>query len=217
VPAVPAQPADPASAATGSHVSPATGSAAAYRTEGIAAPTAPTAADRVLADAIGRIRTTVEAGVPGLQSRIEDPELGSIQVLVSAHPGETIRAELIARDPAAARELAGALDRAFAAGATLPMGVDLHVRAAGAGIRATAAETGLGWATGNGHHAQPQADAGGRRRDDAPAFAFGRQREGGREDAAPEHGRRHRPDQITVTPPASRRAARPGSALDVRA
>jgi hypothetical protein len=185
-----------------------------------------TGPDRAVAEALGRIRTTVAAGVPGLESRIDDPELGSIRVLVAAKPGETIRAELIARDPAAARELTAALDRAFAAGATLPNGVDLRVRADGA-VRPAAAEAGLGWASGDQRHASGQPAGGDQRPDDASAWAFGRD-PAGRDPAGREpepgsgRGRSHRPDPVTVNPSTvnpstARGGVRSGTALDVRA
>jgi hypothetical protein len=193
-----------------------TATASSTAAEGVLVPSTVTGADRVVADAIGRIRTTVESGVPGLESRIEDPELGSIRVLVAARPGETIRAELVARDPAAAIELTAALDRALAAGASLPTGVDLRIRAEG-GVRATAAEAGLGSPTGDPRHGSPQPGGGQQRHDDVSPWSSGRDGPSSRPDPDIGFGRRHRSDPIIQAAPAAQRAARSGSALDVRA
>jgi hypothetical protein len=181
-----------------------------------AGPLAATPADRVVAEAMGRIRITTQGGVPGLESRIDDPTLGTIRLLVSARPGETIRAELVAADPAAARELRSALDRALAAGVNLPTGVDLRVRAEGP-ARPSAADSHLGSGTGQqGHAPADQQLPGDRRHDDQPAFAFGREGSNGQPDS-PTRGRERRPGPITVVPTASVPAARSRTALDVRA
>jgi len=171
-------------------------------------------ADRVVAEAMGRIRTATRAGVPGLESRIDDPELGSIRILVSGRPGETIHAELIARDPAAARELSAALDRALAAGASMPAGVDLHVRT-DAPQRPSGANAHLGSQPGGGGRMAPDGQASHHGRDDAPAFAFGQDAGGGRSDPQPS-GRERRLAPVPVAP-GTRPAARSGAALDVRA
>jgi hypothetical protein len=186
---------------------------ASAETVAVASPA--TSLDATVAAALTRIRTTLEAGVPGLESSIQDPVFGTIRVLVAARPGETIRAELVAANAAIAGELAGALDRALAAGATLPAGVEVRVRADSA-VRPAAADQGLNSSLGDGRGSAPQPDAGDRRRDDAPSWSFGRESDA-RPDGGTRNGRTHRPDPIDPAFPVSRRGARPGSALDVRA
>jgi hypothetical protein len=184
-------------------------------------------ADRVVAEALNRIRTTVQAGVPGLESRIDDPQLGSIRVLVSGRPGETIRAELVAADPAAARELTAALERAVAGGATLPAGVDLHVRTDSI-HRPSAADAHLGSGANQGGRTNPDGQAPDRRGDDGGTFGFGQASAGGGHEAMPEprnepradhqpHGRERRPDPVPAARAATPIAVRNGAALDVRA
>lgn len=183
-----------------------------------AASAAPSAVDRVALQAIDRIRATATGGVPGLESRIDDPELGTIRVVVSARVGETIRAEIVARDPAAARELASGIDRAMAAGAVLPGNLDLRVRAESAAPTARAdahlADTG-GHA---GRHDQATAGAG----FGAPPSGSDSPR-GGHADRGPEpraaaapagHPRAIAPHAVTA--PTAPRSARPG-AVDLRA
>jgi hypothetical protein len=172
-------------------------------------------ADRAVTDALNRIRTTVRAGVPSLESRIDDAQLGSIRVLVSGRPGEAIHAELVARDPAAAQELTQALHRALASGATLPAGVDLSIR--------TDAPTRPSAGGHPGHepgHQQPAGDGttpGDRRGDQGPAFTFGREPGEPRPEVDPSRGRERRPGPAPVAPATVTRAARSGAGLDVRA
>jgi hypothetical protein len=130
----PVVPSGDAAGGTASHASVAaaqgraTGQAGIHDQSAIDAPGVPSTADRAVAEALDRIRTTVTAGIPGLESRIEDPALGTIRVVVSGGKGELIHAELVTRDPEAARALAVSLERALAAGAALPAGVELRVR-----------------------------------------------------------------------------------------
>ena len=174
------------------------------------------AADRVAFEAIDRITTTVKAGVPGLESRIDDPELGTIRIVVSARLGETIRAEIVARDPAAARELASGIDRALAAGATLPGNMDLRVRAEGAAPAARAdAHLGPGSGGQSGPWDQPSSGA----FTDAGGHAPGRDADGGVVTPAPapmpDRGRGLGPVPVAV--PLSPGSAHSRTALDVRA
>ena len=212
-------------AATGA--TPATSSpsdAAAVAAPVLTAPTAADAADRVVAEALGRIRATVRGGVPGLESTIEDPRFGTIRILVAARPGETVKAELVAANPAAAGDLHDALSRAIAAGQVLPAGVELRVRPEAvtrlAGMdgdtgRAFGDQRGAAPDTHQQHQHQPATD---RRGDEMPAFAFGREGAGGRPDDSAPRGRERRPGPITATGPVTTSAAaRSGSALDVRA
>ncbi len=188
-----------------------------------AASTTAPAADRLAFEALDRIRTTVTAGVPGLESRIEDPELGTIRIVVSARLGETIRAEIVARDPAAARELTSGIDRALAAGAVLPGNVDLRIRSEAA---SPAPRSDAHHGQGGGEHGRPQ---------DQPAAggAFGggsdsgagssSTRDGGAAVAAdvsalaPAHGRTRGLDPVPAATSSTPGALRPGTALDVRA
>jgi hypothetical protein len=184
-------------------------------------PTAATtalAADRVAFEAIDRITTTVMAGVPGLESRIDDPELGTIRIVVSARLGETIRAEIVARDPAAARELASGIDRALAAGATLPGNMDLRVRAEGA-MPAARADTHLG--SGAGGQSGPQDQPSSGAFTDAGGHTPGRDADGGVLShvlaPAPAQGRGRGLGAVPVAIPSTTGSAHPGTALDVRA
>ncbi|MHB8959132.1 MAG: hypothetical protein ACYDAN_05860 [Candidatus Limnocylindrales bacterium] len=181
------------------------------------------AADRLAFEALDRIRTTVTAGVPGLESRIEDPELGTIRIVVSARLGETIRAEIIASDPAAARELTSGIDRALAAGAALPGNVDLRVRAEAA---AAAPRADAHPGHGGGEHARPQDWT-------SAGSSFGGRQDGGADGApgrdvdrvipahcsapAPAHGRTRGLEPVPVAASSDAGALRPGTALDVRA
>jgi hypothetical protein len=178
------------------------------------------AADRVVAEAMDRIRTTSAAGVPGLESRIDDPELGAIRVVVSARLGETIRAELVVRDSAAAHELSTAIERAVASGATLPAGVDLRVRAEGP-AKGAGHDAHLGPGAGGQGQAHPgaqgQAFEGDPRRDHATGFAFGHDAGRGDRPANPLPGRGRGIEPIPIATSSIPVASRPGSALDVRA
>jgi hypothetical protein len=184
-------------------------------------PTAATtalAADRVAFEAIDRITTTVMAGVPGLESRIDDPELGTIRIVVSARLGETIRAEIVARDPAAARELASGIDRALAAGATLPGNMDLRVRAEGA-MPAARSDTHLG--SGAGGQSGPQDQPSSGAFTDAGGHTPGRDADGGVLShvlaPAPAQGRGRGLGPVPVAITSTTGSAHPGTALDVRA
>jgi hypothetical protein len=178
------------------------------------------AADRVALEAIDRITITTAGGVPGLESRIDDPVLGTIRIVVSARLGETVRAEIVARDPAAARELASGIDRALAGGAALPGNVDLHVRAESA-APAARADAHLGAGGGRGSHAGPQGQpfadastAGGDRpagRDGDPSASLRAQAPTPQESRG--RGRAAPPVAASVSPG----SVHPGSALDVRA
>jgi hypothetical protein len=220
--ATPAADAAQAAIAAARQASPATSSAPSA-TAAASAPSVVPAADRLAFEAIDRIRTTVTAGVPGLESRIEDPDLGTIRVVVSARVGETIRAEIVARDPAAARELASGIDRAIAAGAALPANVDLRVRSEAAASTARS-DAHLGHSGGEHAASQDQSSAGsafGGRADSGAGGTPGR--EAGRaaptpvSALAPAHGRSRGLGPVPVAVSSTPGALRPGTALDVRA
>jgi hypothetical protein len=82
--------------------------------------------ERLLDRAIGQIRTVGRPGDPALEARLQDPELGTVRVLVSGRTGDVVRAELVVADQRIADALTRAVDRsATSHGLT---GIDLRIR-----------------------------------------------------------------------------------------
>lgn len=82
--------------------------------------------ERLLDRAIVQIRTVGRTGDPALEARLQDPELGTVRVLVSGRTGDVVRAELVVADQRTADALTRAVDRsATSHGLT---GIDLRIR-----------------------------------------------------------------------------------------
>ena len=101
----------------------------------------PASADRLLDQVVGQIRLHGGNGVPGLESRFHDPQLGDLRLVLLGRAGETIRAELIATDPATAAALGKAADRALAGSLGL-VGIDLRIRSEAGSFQANAGTQG---------------------------------------------------------------------------
>jgi hypothetical protein len=98
-------------------------------------------ADRLLDQVVGQIRLHGANGVPGLESRFHDPQLGSLRLVIVGRAGETVRAELIAADPATADALVRAADRAVSGSLGLA-GIDLRIRSEAGSFQANAGTNG---------------------------------------------------------------------------
>ena len=93
------------------------------------------AANRLLADAIGRARTFGAGRTSGLETTLRHPELGLVRLVLEGVPG-AVRAELVARDQASADAILAATER-LARSADAPAGISISVRAeTGSGGRA---------------------------------------------------------------------------------
>jgi hypothetical protein len=135
------------------------------------------AADRVLAQVVDRLRSFATDGTPGLETRFDDPQLGSLRLVVSGRAGETIQAEIVALDAKSAEAIGRAIEHA-AATSTALHGIALQVR--------TADASGAG--TGGHPGARRDADP----RDGDPRHAAGRPFDGRGGAEAGDPGRRDR-------------------------
>ena len=91
------------------------------------------AAETVLVQAVNRLRVLGAPPAPGLDVRLRHPDLGDVRMLVAGHDGETVRAELIARDPAAAAALSRATEHLQATGELRGIRVEVHAGSGGTG------------------------------------------------------------------------------------
>jgi hypothetical protein len=87
------------------------------------------AADRVLGQVIDRMRAFSTDGTPGLETRFEDPQLGTLRLIVSGRAGDTVQAEIVAVDARSAEAIGRAIERAATTSAALH-GITLQVRTA---------------------------------------------------------------------------------------
>ena len=85
------------------------------------------AADRIIGQVVDRLRSFSTDGTPGLETRFDDPQLGSLRLVVSGRAGETVQAELVAGDARSAEAIGRAVERAVASSAGLH-GIALQVR-----------------------------------------------------------------------------------------
>jgi hypothetical protein len=156
---------------------------------------------------VEQIRTVVGSSSPALETRLHDPELGTVRLLVAGRAGEVVRAEVVVADARIADALAQAVDRS-SAGHGLA-GIDLRIRT----------DSGLG-AGSTGAGSTP--DRGGRDASlDGWAGAgggggFGRGADLGRDDAGRERPTPHTLSTLPAIPAVARRGPA-GRSLDVRA
>jgi hypothetical protein len=136
----------------------------------------PANADRLLDQVIGQIRLHSGNVVPSLETRLHDPQLGSLRLVLLGRAGETIHAELIAADPATADAISRAADRAIAGSLSLA-GIDLRIRSEGGSFQASA-----------GNHGRPDEAAAGFSGDDNRNNAAGTFRNGAGDAAGSDRG-----------------------------
>ena len=182
-------------------------------TSGADGPAAPTAAaasgevDRLLGRVVEQIRTVAGSSSPALEARLQDPQLGTLHLVVAGRAGEVVQAELVVADARSADALARAIDRSSAGNGLA--GIDLRVRT----------ESGLG-AGSSGSGSTPD-----RSTRDAGPGAWAGAGGGGGFDRGPDLGRgdagRDRPTAHTMstlpTVPAIARRGPRGRSLDLRA
>jgi hypothetical protein len=99
------------------------------------------AADRLLADVIGRARSFGGRTGPGLETTLRVADLGVLRLVLEGPPGE-VRASLVARDDRVAEAIARAVERAGRS-VDAPAGLVINVRAE----TASAGRDGAPWAT----------------------------------------------------------------------
>ena len=75
---------------------------------------------------IQQIRTVGTHSDPALEARLQDPELGTVRVLVAGRAGEVVRAVLFVSDQGIADALTRAADRTATSHGLA--GIDLHIR-----------------------------------------------------------------------------------------
>ena len=170
------------------------GSVAGAAEVSTAATADPANADRLLDQVIGQIRLHGGNVVPSLETRLHDPQLGSLRLVLLGRAGETIHAELIAADPATADAISRAADRAIAGSLSLA-GIDLRIRSEGGSFQANA-----------GNHGRPDEAAAGFTGDDNRNNAAGTFRNGAGDDAGSDRG-------STATSDSARLAARLAPAI----
>jgi hypothetical protein len=175
----------PVMATDGASVAAANQTATIHRTSGSVAGAAdvstaagadPANADRLLDQVIGQIRLHSGNVVPSLETRLHDPQLGSLRLVLLGRAGETIHAELIAADPATAEAISRAADRAIAGSLSLA-GIELRIRSEGGSFQASA-----------GNHGRPDEAAAGFSGDDNRSNAAGTFRNGAGDDAGSDRG-----------------------------
>lgn len=116
-------------APTGGRVTTATPEAApATGAEAVAtsAPVAGADIERLLDRVVHQIRAIGTTADPALEARLQDPDLGTVRVLVAGRSGETIRAELFVADQRTADALRQAVDRTSTSHGLV--GIDLRIR-----------------------------------------------------------------------------------------
>jgi hypothetical protein len=154
----------------------------------------PANADRLLDQVIGQIRLHGGNVVPSLETRLHDPQLGSLRLVLLGRAGETIHAELIAADPATADAISRAADRAIAGSLSLA-GIDLRIRSEGGSFQAS-----------GGNHGRPDEAAAGFSGDDNRNNAAGTFRNGAGDDGGSDRS-------STTTSDSARLAARLAPAI----
>ncbi len=164
---------------------------------------------RLLDRVVQQIRTVAGSRDPALEASLNDPELGTIRLLVAGRVGEVVRAELVVVDQRIAEALARAVDRSATSHGL--SGIDLRIRTEPA--RSDAGATGSGTTSDGG---QPDA---GQHGWTGLGGGFGRGLDQGRNDAGgrPPAARGLPANQPIPSNTAIRRRGQPAGSLDIRA
>jgi hypothetical protein len=185
------------------------------------------AADRLMSQAVQTIHAYQTSAGPSLETRISDPSLGDVRVIVTGRAGEIVQAQLVVHDRVAADAIAAAASRMHASGDALA-GVTLTVRSEGGGSTTNGRAGGnafesTGWAAGNGYGAAANSGSGSGGRDQGLAnqnAALSGNGSGGQSQGG--DSSREAPRPPVALPPATprpltRTPLKGGPSLDVRA
>jgi hypothetical protein len=165
--------------------------------------------EHLLDRVVHQIRTLGTSSDPALEARLQDPELGSVRVLVAGRTGEIVRAEVFVADQSIADALTRAVDRTATSHGLA--GIDLRIRTEPGRPGGSAAGSGSGSDGG-----RPEADQRGWA---GPNNGFERGLDQGRHEAQNNPSGPRSPSQALRVPAiaATRRSLPTAGSLDVRA